>query len=53
MKPTFKDGYRFGKDTLDVKIGKTKIKTNKPVCLGLLLFDLRKLLMREFYYNYI
>ena len=35
-----------------VEIGKTDIKTNKPVCIGQAILDLRKTLMYEFHYDY-
>ena len=32
---------------------KTKVKMNKPVCLGMSIFDISKTLMYEFWYDYI
>ena len=52
LKPNFKNGYPFSKYFFAAEMGKTEIKMNKPVYLGQLILDLSKLLMYEFYYDY-
>ena len=48
MKPTLRDGYPFLMELFAGEIGNTKIKKNKPVCLGQAILDLSKTLMYEF-----
>ena len=48
MKPKFKDGRKFSKNLMDIKIGKSKIKMTKPVYLGQAILDLSKMIMYEF-----
>ena len=52
MKPNFKDGHPFSKHLFAVEMGKTKVKTNKPVYLGQAILDLSKTLIYEFHYDY-
>ena len=33
-------------------MNKTKVKMNKPICLGLSILDISKILMYEFWYDY-
>ena len=54
MKPNFKDGYPFSKELLavEMEVGKTEIKMNKPVYLEQAILDLSETLMYEFHYDY-
>ena len=54
MKPNFKDGYPFSKELLavEMEMGKTEIKMNKPVYLEQAILDLSETLMYEFHYDY-
>ena len=52
MKPSFKDGHPFSKYLFAVKMGKTEINMNKPVCLGQAILGLSKRLLHEFHYDY-
>ena len=35
-----------------IEISKTKVKMNKPICLGLSILDISEILMYEFWYDY-
>ena len=54
MKPNFKDGYPFSKElfAVEMEMGKTEIKMNKPVYLEQAILDLSETLMYEFHYDY-
>ena len=52
MKPNVKDRHPFSKELFAVEMGKTEIKMNKAVYLGLVVLDLSKTLKYEFHYDY-
>ena len=52
MKPNFKGGVLMGADLMSCKMGKVKVKMNKPVYLGQAILDLSKTIMYEFHYDY-
>ena len=52
MKPNFKAGVLMIPDLMSCKMGKIKIKMNKPVYLGQAILDLSKTIMYEFHYDY-
>ena len=52
MKPNFKSGILLGPDLMGCEMGKVKVVMNKPVYLGQAILDLSKLIMYEFYYDY-
>ena len=52
MKPNFKSGILFGENLMECEMGKIKVVMNKPVYLGQVMLDLSKIVMYEFYYNY-
>ena len=52
MKPNFKGGVFMGADLMSCKMGKVKVKMNKPVYLGQAILDLSKTIMYEFHYDY-
>ena len=52
MKPNFKSGLCFSKNLMGCEMGKIKIVMNKPVYMGLFILDLSKIIMYEFYYDY-
>ena len=43
----------FTENVLAIEMRKTQILTNKSVCLSLLILDLSKTVMHEFWYDYI
>ena len=52
MKPNFKSGVLFGENLMGCEMGKIKVVTDKPVYLGQVILDLRKIVMSEFHYDY-
>ena len=44
---------KFSENLLDMEMKKTKVKMNKPACLGMSILDISKRLMYEFWYDYI
>ncbi|XP_057308127.1 uncharacterized protein LOC130646012 [Hydractinia symbiolongicarpus] len=52
MRPNFKGVNRFSNHLLGVEIGKTEVKMNKPVYIGHAIFDMSKIVMYEFHYDY-
>ena len=42
----------ISEDLSIIEMNKTKVKTNKPICLGVLILDISKILMYEFWYDY-
>ena len=52
MKPNFKSGVLLGADLMSFKMGKVKVKMNKPVHLGQAILDLSKTIMYKFHYDY-
>ena len=53
MKPNIKSGTCSSENLMGCEMGKNEIVMNKPVYLGQAILDLRKLVMYEFYYDYI
>ena len=53
MKPNFNSGVLFGENLMGCEMGKIKVVMNKPVYLGQAILDLSKIVMYEFYYDYI
>ena len=53
MKPNFKSGVLFGENLMGCEMGKIKVVMNKPVYLGQAILDLSKIIMYEFYYDYL
>ena len=52
MKPNFKSGVRFGENLMGCEMGKIKVVIKKPIYLGQAILDLSKIVMYEFYYDY-
>ena len=52
-KPNYGTTKIFTKNLLAIEMKKTEILVNKPVCLGLLILGLSKILMYEFWYDYV
>ena len=52
MKPNFKSGVLFGENLMGCEMGKIKVVMNKPFYLGQAILDLSKIVMYEFYYDY-
>ena len=42
----------ISEDLSIIEMNKTKVKTNKPICLGVLILGISKILMYEFWYDY-
>ena len=51
--PNYHTTKFFTKNLLAIEMKKTEIHTNNPVCLGLLILELSKILMYKFWYDYI
>ena len=52
-KPNFKRRTIFTENLIAVHLGKTKLKFNKPIYVGMCILDVSKTLMYDFHYNYI
>ena len=52
MKPNFKSGVLFGENLMGCEMDKIKVVMNKPVYLSQAILDLSKIVMYEFYYDY-
>ena len=52
MKPNFKSGVLFGENLMECEMGRTKVVMKKPVYLSQAILDLSKIVMHEFYYDY-
>ena len=50
--PTYHTMNYISKDLSIIEMKKTKIKMNKPIYLSLSILDISKILMYEFWYNY-
>ena len=50
-KPSVDSIQRFNKDLVAVKMLQTKLKLNRPIYAGMVILDLAKRLMYNFYYN--
>ena len=51
--PNYHTTKRFSENLLAIEMKKTKVKMNKPVYLGMSILDISKILMYEFWYDYI
>ena len=51
--PNYHTTKYFSENLLAIEMKKTKVKMNKPVYLGMLILDISKTLMYEFWYDYI
>ena len=51
--PNFMSSKCFSENLMAIEMRKIKITMNKPVCLGQAILDISKLLMYEFYYDYL
>ena len=52
MKRNFKSGVLFDENLMGCEMGKIKVVMNKPVYLGQAILDLSKIVIYEFYYDY-
>ena len=52
-KPNFHTTKFFSENLLAIEMRKTEKPINKPVYLGLSILELRKLVMRDFWYDYV
>ena len=50
--PDYHTMYYISKDLSIIEMNKTRVKMNKPIYLGLLILDISKILMHEFWYDY-
>ena len=51
--PNYQTIKQFSENLLAIEMKKTKVKMNKPVYLGMSILDISKMLMYEFWYDYI
>ena len=51
--PNYQTSKYFSESLMVIEMKKTKVKMNKPVCLGMSILDISKTLMSEFWYDYI
>ena len=51
--PNFHTAKWFSEDLIAIEMRKTKVKMNKPIYLGFLILDLSKIVMYEFWCDYI
>ena len=52
MKPNFINDWKFTDEFFAVELGRMEITMKKPIYLGLTVLDLSKIIMYEFYYDY-
>ena len=52
-KPNYHTTKYFSENLLAIEMKKRKVKMNKPVYLGMTIFDISKTLMYELWYDYI
>ena len=50
--PNYNTKNLFSKKLIAIEMKKTKVKMNKPIYLGLLILEISKILMYEFWYDY-
>ena len=50
--PNYHTAKWFSENLLAIEMKKTKVKMNKPVCLGLSILEISKTLMYEYWYDY-
>ena len=53
LEPNFHTTKFFTEKLLAIEMKKTEVLMNKPVCLGLSILELSKILMYEFWYDYV
>ena len=53
LEPNYHDTKFFIENLLAIEMIKTEVLMNKPVCLGLSILELSKILMYEFWYAYV
>ena len=51
--PNYHTTKHFSKNLLAIEMKKTKVKMSKPVYLGMSILDISKMLMYEFWYDYV
>ena len=51
--PNYHTTKWFSEELLAIKMKKTKVKTNKPIYLGLSILEISKTLVYEFWYDYL
>ena len=51
--PNYHTTKYFSENLMAIEMKKTKVKMNKPICLGMSILDISKTLMYEFCYDYI
>ena len=51
--PNYHTTKHFSENLLAIEMKKTKVKINQPVYLGMSILDISKMLMYEFWYDYI
>ena len=51
--PNYHTTKRFSEDLIAIEMKKTEIKMNKPIYLALVILDISKTLMNEFWYDYL
>ena len=51
--PNYHTHKKFSEHLMAIQMKKTKVKMTKPIYLGLSILDISKILMYEFWYNYI
>jgi hypothetical protein len=52
-KPNYKGRTIFSENLVAIHMGRTKVKYNKPIYLGMSILDISKNLMYEFHYGYV
>ena len=52
-KPNYHTTKHFSENLLTMEMRKTKVKMNKPICLGMPILDISKTRMYEFWYDYL
>ena len=52
VKLNFKSGIIFSKNLMGCEMGKVRVVMNKPIYLRQAILDLSKIIMYEFYYDY-
>ena len=51
--PNYHSCKKFSDHLMAIEMKKTRVKMNKPLYLGMSVLDISKILMSEFWYNYI
>ena len=53
LKPNYKQHTIFNEDLVGILMGLNKVKLNKPSYVGVAIFDISKILMFDFYYDFV